>query len=124
MLMRRLLTLGLIPALRIHIERRAFHLKRSTSPKIRNQFYSFVKEAEEAFRIEDEHGAGSLLNLDDPLVKRFIEKCVDGIRTIPSNEVMAAQKYHASKLADLSLFMNSTTASSALEHKIGSIPPS
>lgn len=124
MLIRRLLTLGLIPALRTYIERHALHLERSSSLTIRDQFGSLVKEAQEAFQIEEEHGAGSLLDLDDPLVKRLVGNCVDGIRAIPSHEVLAAQKYHASKLSCLCKFSNSETASSALGDRIESIPPS
>lgn len=83
---------GYIRALKYEIETRAFYLRNSDSVEIRDKFSELLKKANEAFRIENEYGSGCLLDLDNPIVARLIEKHV-----FPSEEVNAAQKYRSMK---------------------------
>ncbi|MCO6393257.1 hypothetical protein GTW25_19750 [Aliihoeflea aestuarii] len=64
-------------------------LRASGSPEVRERIAWFEREAERCAFVEDEHGKGSLLNLEHP----FVQKSMDNPRILTRDHVEAARRY-------------------------------
>lgn len=87
---RLLLEKGNIRAVRNQIEGRSYRLRNCPSEEVRDEFRELLQKAEEAYRIEGEHGAGCLLDLDDPINARLIAR-----GAIPADAANAAKRYRS-----------------------------
>lgn len=81
---------GNIRTVRNQIEQRSYRLRNCTSEEVRDEFRELLQKAEEAYRIEEEHGAGCLLDLDDPINARLIAR-----GAIRADEANAAKRYRS-----------------------------
>lgn len=82
---------GFIDLLYRDVRKWAENLQNSDSPEVREQFAWFEREAERCAAVEDEHGKGSLLNLEHP----FILRSMDNPRIVTPDHLEAARRYRS-----------------------------
>jgi hypothetical protein len=95
------LEIGFCVNVRLKLARHAPYLEASTFPAVLAEYAAIREEAENIFRLEEVHGAGSLLNLDHPVIKGLVGRIGrDGLQTIPTAHVEAAKRCRAISQAD------------------------
>ena len=96
--LQRSLDTGCCRILRKKLSTLGAYLSESRDPDVQTEYARVLCEAEVAFRIEEVHGCGSLINLDHPVVKDLIG---DPVRRDPSpisnEEIAAAMRYRSFK---------------------------
>jgi hypothetical protein len=99
--LRRALELGVCVTLNVRLKKYGQRLAASKSPAVLAEFADILGRAAKAYDIEQIHGEGSLLNLDHPAIRKWIEWddqfSHQLVRHIPLRRIEAAKRYRALK---------------------------
>lgn len=97
--LRRSLELGVCATLNFRLKKFGRHLAASKSPAVLAEFADILSKAARAYEIEQVHGEGCLLDLDHPVIRKWIEWddqfSHQIVRHIPLRRIEAAKRYRA-----------------------------